>query len=299
MKNYVGIDIGGTNIKLGVINEIGEILHQEVLDTEKEYDALLLCMKKFIKCNEHYAIQGIGISTPGIVTTDGYMQTSGAIKCFLHRFIKQELEEYFSLPVAVENDAKCAAAGEKWLGSAKELSDFVCLTLGTAVGGALYHNGKLHRGLGGLAGEFGVALSSLTRDSYDEASYSYHAATVAGLCRSYSMKVKERVLDAKEIYRRCEQGDQIAEECIQEFYHACAVLFVNIACMIAPEVILIGGGISNNQEAMKGMQSAYEDIISEYPILSLIQMPKLRTCTCRNHAGMLGAVYTLLHQNIK
>lgn len=294
MKYYVGVDIGGTRIKLGVINTLGEIHNQMLQDTPKEFEAVVSIIKEYIRSQAHVELSGVGISTPGIIREDGYLQTSGAIKCFLHRNLKEELQKLLQLPVIVENDSKCAAAGERWLGDAKELSDFVCLTLGTAVGGAIYINGSLHRGLGGLAGEFGIALTGLVPELYNEQSYSYHAATVAGLCRNYSYAVHERVLDAQEIYRRKDKGDEVAKRCIEEFYHACATLFVNIAVFIGPEVILIGGGISNSEEAMQGMKREYERMCEEYHVLSMVSVPKLQPCKCKNEAGMLGAVYPFI-----
>lgn len=299
MNTYAGIDIGGTRIKLGIINEQGKMLIQEWKDTPKEYEEVLAVIQDFLSRHGEEHVQGIGISTPGIVTTDGYLQTSGAIKCFLHRNIQKEFSEHLGVPVIVENDSKCAAAGEKWLGHAKDISDFVCLTLGTAVGGAIYIHDTLYRGLGGLAGEFGIALTGLTQGIYNEQSYSFHAATVAGLCRNYSYAVHERVLDAQEIYRRKEQGDETALRCIQEFYHACATLFVNIAVSIGPKVILVGGGISNSQEAMEGMKQEYERMCKEYHVLSMVEMPKLMTCKCKNDAGMLGAVYRFLERKVQ
>lgn len=296
MKNYVGIDIGGTRIKFGIVNEKGNIIHHDIINTPQDYEDMMKVIETFLEENNKYDIQGIGLSTPGIVTSDGYMQTSGAIKCFLHHHIKEELTQRFLLPVSVENDAKCAAAGEKWLGAAKDVENFVCLTLGTAVGGAIYINNQLVRGLGGLAGEFGIVLAGLEKNVYNEQSYSYHAATVAGLCRNYSYSVHERVLDAQEIYRRKDAGDTIAAQCIEDFYHACATLFVNIAAILAPEVIFIGGGISNNEEAMTNMKKEYDRMCQEYHVLSLVEVPKLMTCTCKNDAGLLGAVYTFIQQ---
>lgn len=294
MSYYAGIDIGGTRIKFGIVDESGTLYHREMVDTPTEYEAMMKEIEGFLTRNASYEIKGMGISSPGIITTDGYMQTAGAIKCFLHHNIKEELSERFQMNVTVENDSKCAAAGEKWLGAAKTLQNFVCLTLGTAVGGAIYIDGKLIRGLKGLAGEFGIALTGLEKDVYNEQSFSYHAATVAGLCRNYSYRVHERVLDAQEIYRRKDAGDEDAKACIEAFYHACATLFVNIAAIIAPDVILVGGGISNSPEAMQGMKAEYERMCQEYHVLSLVETPKLMVCECKNDAGILGAVYTLL-----
>lgn len=295
MKYYAGIDIGGTRIKMGIINELGEVIVNENEETKKEKLELFTQIDHFIK-RHPYQIEGVGLSTPGVIRSDGYAQTSGAIHCFLNCYVQQELEAFLHLPVIVENDTKSAAMAEKWIGAAKDEDSFACLTLGTAVGGAIYMNGQLVRGLGGLAGEFGVALSSLQPGDYNEHSFSYHAATVAGLCREYSYSVKERVLDARVIIERSQQGDEVAKLCLSHFYHAVAVLFVNIAVMIAPEVIIVGGGISENQEVMEAIEEEYQNICKDYHVLSLVEMPHILTCQLKNDAGMIGAVYSFLRR---
>lgn len=294
MKYYAGIDIGGTYIKMGIINEEGKICLDEKEETSKDRMALMQQIKGFLLRHSNYDVEAVGISTPGIVRTDGYMQTSGAIKCFFHRNMKTEFEEYLHLPVVIENDGKAAACAEKWQGAAKNNHNFVCLTLGTAIGGAIYINDKLYRGLGGLAGEFGISLAGHQKDHYEEQSFSYQAATVAGLCRHYSYRVHERVLDAMEIMIRASQGDEIAQECLEEFYHSVAVLLMNVAVIIAPEVILIGGGISSNDEVMNNITNEYQQICQKYHVLSLIDMPIIQPCQLHNQAGMIGAVAPLI-----
>ena len=290
MKYYAGIDIGGTHIKMGIINEEGKVCLSENEETSKERERLMKQVKDFLFRHSEYPVEAIGISTPGIVRSDGYMQTSGAIKCFFHRNMKEEFEEYLKLPVVIENDGKAAACAEKWQGAAKDIDNFVCLTLGTAIGGAIYINGDLYRGFGGLAGEFGISLAGHQKGDYDEQSFSYHAATVAGLCRHYSYRVHERVLDAQEIISRAKQGDVDAVECLKDFYHSVAVLLMNVAVTIAPGVILIGGGISSNEEVMKNIVADYQQICQEYHVLSLVDMPRIQTCHLHNLAGMIGAV---------
>ena len=144
------------------------------------------------------------------------------------------------------------------------------------------------------AGEFGIALCGKEKGNYNEQSFSYSAAVVAGLCRNYSYRVKERVLDAKEIYRRAHENDQDAIACIEQFYHDVALLLINTAVIIAPDAILIGGGISANEEAMHGIISAYEEIIQDYHVLSLVEMPKILACKLKNEAGMIGAARKLM-----
>lgn len=294
MSYYAGIDVGGTRIKMGIIDEQGVVCVQENEATQTERRALMEQIDAFLKRHANYQVKGVGVSMPGISKSDGFMQTSGAIKCFLKRNMKTDLEAYLQLPVEIENDSKAAAAAEKWIGAAKELDNFVCFTLGTAVGGAIYMDGKLVRGLGGMAGEFGIALYGRQEGSFNERSFSGCAGVVAGLCRKYSLRVKERVLDAKEIFARAHAQDQIAQQCIQEFYEDVAVLLINTAVIIAPEAILIGGGISANQEAMKGILKEYERLSKEYHVLSLVEMPILFPCELKNEAGMIGAARKLM-----
>ena len=294
MKYYAGIDIGGTRIKMGIIDETGHVCVQENEATQSTRSDLMKQIGDFIKQHQEYTMEGVGISMPGIAKDDGFMQTSGAIKCFLKHNMKQEMEAYLKLPVVIENDSKSASIAEKSIGEAKDLDNFVCLTLGTAVGGAIYMDGKLVRGLGGMAGEFGIALCGKEKGNYNEQSFSYSAAVVAGLCRNYSYRVKERVLDAKEIYRRAHENDQDAIACIEQFYHDVALLLINTAVIIAPDAILIGGGISANEEAMHGIISAYEEIIQDYHVLSLVEMPKILACKLKNEAGMIGAARKLM-----
>ena len=294
MKYYAGIDIGGTRIKMGIINEAGKLCVSENEATAVEREALMKQVHDFLLRHLKYPIAAVGISTPGIVREDGYMQTSGAIKCFFHRNMKKEFEAYLKLPVVVENDGKAAACAEKWLGAAKHIRNFVCLTLGTAIGGAIYINGQCYRGLGGLAGEFGVSLIGNQKGNYDEQSFAYHAATVAGLCRQYSYRIHERVLDAQEIFNRAKQGDEIAQDCLQAFYHSVAVLCMNVGVTIAPEVIFIGGGISSNEDIMRNIVEAYQQICNDYHVLRLVDMPRIQLCDFHNQAGMLGAVAPLI-----
>lgn len=294
MKYYVGIDIGGTRIKMGIIDETGHVCVLENEATTSTREELMKQISDFIKSHEEYVCEGVGISMPGIANDDGFMQTSGAIKCFLKHNMKEEMEAYLHMPVVIENDSKSASIAEKWIGAAKDLDNFVCFTLGTAVGGAIYIDGKLIRGLGGMAGEFGIAVCGKEKGNYNEQSFSYSAAVVAGLCRNYSYRVKERVLDAKEIYRRAHAQDQNAIECIKQFYHDVALLLINTAAIIAPDAMLIGGGISANEEAMQGIQSAYQEIIQNYHVLSLVEMPKIMACELKNEAGMIGAARKMM-----
>lgn len=298
MGKFIGVDIGGTFIKFGIVSKEGELIHQEKVETEKKSDEIISAIKKFyLSQKEKYNILGLGISIPGIIAQDGSMKTAGAIKDFIGVNVKELLQKEIDIPIDIISDSNAAALAEAWNGNGKNIKNFVCLTLGTAVGGAIYIDGKLYKGLGGLAGEFGVALMENSSENYKDQSYSMHAGVVAGLCRNYRLKVKEMVLDAREILNRSKNGDKIAKECIENFYESVSRLLTTVALTVAPEVILIGGGISNNKEMMDNIIYSYNKICSEYKVLSMVDMPMIKACYHKNNAGIIGGVYNFLINN--
>lgn len=295
MKYYIGIDIGGTFIKCGVVTSEGVIVEKRKIETPSQGDEVLRIIIDYTKNKQQeYDIGGVGISLPGVVKEDGQMQTAGAIKDFVGQNVRTLLKQALDIPVMTIGDSKAAGIAEKWIGKAKDIDNFVCMTLGTAIGGVIFINGKLYKGLGGLAGEFGVSLANKTDSTYSEQSFSASAGVVGGLCRRYSLSVKERVLDARIIIDRANQGDEIAEKFVEDFYQEVARLLVNISVTIAPETILIGGGISENRLVMDRIKQHFNQICKEYKVLSLVEMPVIETCLLKNDAGILGAVFALI-----
>lgn len=292
---YIGVDIGGTRLKLGVVSARGEVSDLRNVPTPQTREEIFGAIASFTA--EHAAlapVAGVGVSMPGIIDAGGYTVTAGAVKALRNRSVQDEMAELTGLPARVSNDGRAAALAEGWVGAAQDVSDYIVFTLGTAIAAGIVLDGRLRDGLGGLAGEFGVALADIAHDDYEEHSFAFRAATVAGLCRDYSYAVHERVLDAREIYRRADAGDAEAARAIEDFYRAVAVLCVNAAVTIAPEAIVIGGGISANDRAFAGMRRSWERIIDGYPVLGCVRMPALRRAGCRNNAGMIGAVYRLI-----
>ncbi|WP_291649439.1 ROK family protein [Clostridium sp.] len=297
MEFYIGVDIGGTFIKFGVVSKDGVVIHEEKVETGQVGIEIISKIKEFyLSQKEKHNLLGLGLSLPGIVSEDGLMRTAGAIKDFIGVNVKELLQNEIDIPVKIISDSNAAAAAEAWNGKGRNIKNFVCLTLGTAVGGAIYIDGKLYKGLEGLAGEFGVALMERESPSYKEQSYSMHAGVVAGLCRNYSLKVKERILDAEEIFKRSKNGDLIAKECIQEFYSSISRLLITVALTVAPDVILVGGGISNNREVMDNIINEYKKICVDYKVLSMVSMPRIEICHHKNNAGLIGAVSMFINE---
>lgn len=136
MKHFLGIDVGGSYIKSGIVSESGEV--SEVGKTKtyrKEPETVLAAIRQIIsQKSQSTDLDGIGVSIPGVIDKNFNMVTSGAIEGLAGRNILNELQEGISIPLTVVNDANAIALAERWGGAAQGCHDFVCLPLGTDVG---------------------------------------------------------------------------------------------------------------------------------------------------------------------
>lgn len=159
-------DIGGTALKMGVMTREGELLDkgkQTLIDSDG--DQILQAMLAWIAA--HPECKGVAISAPGYVNPHtGFIEMGGAIRKFDNFAIKAWLEQQVRLPVAIENDANCVLLAERWRGKAADMSNFLVLTIGTGIGGAIFCNNQLVHGARFRAGEFGYMQTARpgTRD---------------------------------------------------------------------------------------------------------------------------------------
>lgn len=304
MQKYVGIDIGGSFIKFGLVDADGNILEQESMPTKREDpEGLLAKLTAIIAGYQRKGIDKVAISLPGVISQDGTMITAGAIPGFKSRNIQAELTKMTGASVQVINDANAAALSEKWLGHGKNIKNYFCLTLGTGVGGAVVLNDQLLTGRTGAAGEVGISL--LGRGNTRPVGYesvSFFAGAVAGLCRIYNFKkgvfnLADWQTDIPTILKEAKSGGGIAQESFNEFYQNVAVTILNITVMYDPERILIGGGVSANEEIMANVKQAVNYLFTRYTDVSAVGAPEILPCKFRNSAGILGAVYHYIQEN--
>lgn len=302
LTKYAGIDIGGSFIKYGIVTETGDILFSDKCPTDRTKPDLVLDALSGIidKLKSVYGIDQVGISIPGVINKDNKMLTSGALEG-LHKYdVSAILAERTQTKVQLVNDANAVASAEKWVGAAENCDNFVCLPLGTGVGGSIFINGELVRGRSGAAGEFGMTLMGLGKnDPVGYESASFYCGAVAGLCRIYNMKLGKKNFadwerDIKVILDLAASGQVEAQESLTEFYQNTAVLLLNVSVSIDPELIVIGGGISENQTIMTGINEAIQDLLVRYSDMSAIGFPEIASCMLGNTAGMIGAVSQLI-----
>ena len=200
MKQYLAIDIGGTAVKLGIVDEEGRVLsrtEQSVCFDNYETPILttvLSAAEQFLKeqAVEPQGLAGIGVSAAGqIDTRKGIVAgTCGSLPNYIGSPIKAELEAKFGLPTTVANDANCMTLGEVWVGGAKGYTDVIGVTLGTGVGGGILTGGRLLEGARGLGGR-GGAGGRRTADRCDGHTLQpLHESGGAGLCEGVGRRAE-------------------------------------------------------------------------------------------------------------
>lgn len=308
MKQFVGFDIGGTSIKYGLLDESGQILAHGHFATAKDTATNVTKMVAVVKdYQKQTTIAGVGIDAPGIVTKDGYMITGGAIPGFYQFPLAQKLKDALQLPVKVENDANAAAIAERWLGNAQGIDDYICLVLGTGIGGGLVLNGDVYRGAHGMAGEIGWSIThdlDLT-DDLESVSLNYAASVVTGLVRRYNLSLQAldhdapEEKDAAQIIALAHEHDEVAAPVYDRFLADVTVMLMNLIGTLDPERILIGGGISANATFMADLQARFKEYVARHKGLNGAQKSfpyRIEAAGLRNNAGLIGAVYPLTRQ---
>ncbi|ANV73826.1 MULTISPECIES: ROK family protein [Bacillus] len=291
MKEYIAFDIGGTQIKYGIISEAGRVLKRKTVATEihlggeQIIQKLILLSKKLM--NEH-TIAGIGISTAGIVDINKGIVTGGAdhIPGYSTIPIIDRLQEILKVPVSIDNDVNCAAFGEKWNGSVREKENFIMLTIGTGVGGAIFIDGELYRGHSFSAGEWGNML--IEGKTFEE------VASISGLIRLVRKYKGKGEWNGRTIFELYDKGDREVAQAVGIFFKHLAIGISNLAYIFNPETIIIGGGITDRgNEFLKEVKEE----VSKYLNQEIYNNCEIELAQNGNCAGMIGAIYHLLHHH--
>ncbi|HDR8177567.1 TPA: ROK family protein [Bacillus cereus] len=289
MKEYIAF--GGTQIKYGIISEAGRVLKRKTVATEihlggeQIIQKLILLSKKLM--NEH-TIAGIGISTAGIVDINKGIVTGGAdhIPGYSTIPIIDRLQEILKVPVSIDNDVNCAAFGEKWNGSVREKENFIMLTIGTGVGGAIFIDGELYRGHSFSAGEWGNML--IEGKTFEE------VASISGLIRLVRKYKGKGEWNGRTIFELYDKGDREVAQAVGIFFKHLAIGISNLAYIFNPETIIIGGGITDRgNEFLKEVKEE----VSKYLNQEIYNNCEIELAQNGNCAGMIGAIYHLLHHH--
>ncbi|WNS76580.1 ROK family protein [Bacillus sp. DTU_2020_1000418_1_SI_GHA_SEK_038] len=282
----LAIDIGGTSIKTGLCDEHG---HFEMM---KEYETLVRngegnVVEKLLKIiSEFHNIDAIGISTAGQVNSEqGYIYASENIPDLTGKRLKEIVEKKFHVPVKLENDVNAAALGEKYFGAGRDLSDFLCLTYGTGVGGAIVLESKLYKGHKGIAAEFGHMITHPLGHKCGcgrLGCYETYASTTALVNRA--KEINKDYLNGKNIFAPANQDDPILEKAIQDWIFEVALGLTSLIHIFDPPTIIIGGGVMEQEKLVNRVSMKVKELILEsYSDVSIIK------ASLGNKAGIYGA----------
>lgn len=304
---YLGIDLGGTFIKGGICNEKGEILVQESIPTQVQAGnckivenictlARFLCVKLKIKLTD---CRGMGIGVPGMIdSSSGEVIFAGNLG-FENFNLKNAVMQELKIPVVIANDANVAALGEAKFGAGKNYKDSVLITLGTGVGGGIIINGKIFAGNRSAGAEIGHMIINVNGNQCTcglKGCYEAYASASAliKLTKEKMEQNKNSVLwnvgldkiDGATAFKYA-SIDETAKQIVEEYLDYVAVGLVNVANVFRPQIILLGGGISNEGD---NLVIPLRERLNKM-IFAGDKGPKveLSVASLKNKAGLLGA----------
>lgn len=299
-KQYLAIDIGGTSVKLGVVDETGAVLAkaEESVSFDSYETPILTTVLKAAKTFvdgqglSPASLVGVGVSATGQIDSrvGTVVGTCGNVPHYIGSPIKAELEALFGLPVTVANDANCMCLGEVWVGGAKGYTDVIGVTLGTGVGGGILTGGRLLEGARGLGGEIGHyrlhALDGVPCTCGAVGCWERYAATTA-LVRAAKEK-NSHWTDGRAIFAAAEAGDETVLALLDHWTDEIAQGLAGMVHIFNPQLILIGGGVSAQQKLLIDPIAAK---VKASVMPAFAEGLEVRAAQLHNDAGMVGAVY--------
>jgi len=296
MKKYISFDIGGTKVKYSLLLEDGTFLKKnEYLTRKKNLDEFLNDLFSIVTGYEsNNSISGISVSMPGFVNPKtGYTEFAGAITVLNNKNLKSILEDRFPYQVEIENDCNCVALAEKFNGNAKNCRDFVCVTIGTGVGGSIFLNNAIYHGHSFKAGEIGYMLTPGSQIGNEVLNDNSSTSGLINMYRKYKDIDKSKTIDGKAVFKEAKTDKQV-NLLIDKWIEKISFGILNVTAVVNPEKILIGGGVSVQKEIIPKLENNLKKLIW----WDFIKVP-IEYCEYQNDAGMIGALYNFLIQNKK
>lgn len=284
------IDIGGTSVKYAIWDE-EQLKEKNSFLTPESWEELknkLVQIKESFE--EQYELYGVAFSAPGAINHIERQIEGVSEVPYIHFFpIYDELEHAFDLPVTFENDANSAGLAEIWRGAAVDKSNVLFVVLGTGIGGAIIVNSEIQHGHHLLGGEFGFMLLD------GEQTFS-ELGTAVAMARRYAKRNNKptSTISGEQVFQLAEEGDIIAQEEVKKFYHYLVRGLYNLAYSFDPEVLLIGGGVSNQPDLIEKINEEMDALFGRLRVPPF--RPKIELCTFRNDANLIGAIYNFIQK---
>lgn len=305
---YIGVDLGGTNIAVGVVTEDGKIIASDSTPTlaEREYpeivaDMAMVCRRVVEQAGiDMKEVKSIGIGSPGSIDSEnGIVLYANNLK-FNNAPIADELRKHIDLPVHIENDANAAAYGE-FAVNGRGAKHFVFVTLGTGVGGGIIINGKLYTGFNGIGGELGhmtLVHGGKMCSCGNPGCWEAYASVTALISQTKeaieknpdSLMVKlaqeKGEVSGRTAFEAAKAGDAAGKAVVDQYIEYVASGVMNIINIFQPERLVIGGGISKEGEYLLAPIREY---CEKYGYNKISKRTDIQIATLFNDAGIIGA----------
>ena len=297
-----GADIGGTTVKLGLVSQEGELLEKREFPTRRELDGafddiaghIRQMMERFP--DEHYV--GVGVGVPGPVMDQALVR--GCVNLGWGEVdVARELGRRTGLPVRAGNDANLATLGEQWQGAGKGCRDLVMFTVGTGVGGGVICGGRVVAGANGGGGEVGhLSLPFRPRwrcscGRYGCLDVTASATGIIRAAREHSPFKEMEKVTAKDVYDAAAAGDENAKRVVDEAGDALGMAAAMLACVVNPEMVLLGGGVSAAGRALLDpVEAAFQKYV--FPLCGSVRFTLAKL---GNNAGIFGGAALVFTQD--
>lgn len=297
MNNYLGIDIGGTAVKMAAVDEMGHIIantsaavnfddyETPIMDTVTDTAA------SFIESNQELMLKGIGVSATGIIDSSAGTVLWSHIRNYNGYDIRGILEKKLKMPVKAANDAYCAMLAESWIGSAHGISDALMVTVGTGIGGSVITNAKIFSGRSGMGAEIGFAWNYEEKASVTALISMIKTAVQNGSLEGSMFK---GTIDGAGIFaalREHRDSSGVLPQLVDTWQRNIAEGIIGLIHIFGSEKVIIGGGIAENGDIFIEPLQRYvlEGVLP--PFRKNLSVDK---AMLGNDAGMIGAVRNVL-----
>ncbi|MBS8025229.1 ROK family glucokinase [Streptococcus suis] len=316
-KKIIGIDLGGTSVKLAILTTEGEIQEKWSIKTNILDDGSHIVPDIIDSIKQRFETHGltkddflgVGMGSPGVVDSEaGTVIGAYNLNWKTLQLVKNQFESALGLPFFIDNDANVAALGEQWVGAGNNNPNVVFMTLGTGVGGGVIAAGNLIRGVKGAGGELGHITVDFDEPFACTCGKKGCLETVASatgivnLSRRYAdqyagdAKLKQMIDDgqdvtAKDVFDLAKEGDDLALIVYRHFSEYLGVACANIAAVLNPAYIVLGGGVS---AAGEFLLDGVRKVFAENSFPQIKESTQIVLATRGNDAGVLGAASLVL-----
>lgn len=292
MNYYIGIDLGGTNVRVAKVSEKGDIIQmiKESTEIDQGVDHVMNKIIHMIEgIDDYQSVKGIGMGVPGPVETKtGTMLLASNLPGFEGYCIKDPIEKYFNIPTFVDNDANVAGLGEATQGAGIGCETCYYVTISTGIGGALIHNGQVISGKHGHAGEIGNLIIDRNREKLanqlNKGAIENEASGTA-ITRKGKVLFGDSIEHAGHVFNLARQGNPQALELVDNMAYDLSVMFSLIGHVVDPDMFIIGGGVMT-----KARDVFFDKMVAYYKTLVHKKMVDVQFCEAvLEEPGIIGA----------